>query len=457
MNTSAIAQKAKNYKLRISSRYLSVDVDRINERIAKQDQYHVSTKHDGHFYTYCYQDGKGAFINPKGRVIEDLNLNETAEKHLKSKGIKQAVFAGELYLYAGEGTRTRSFNLTKALTDKDHNLRFAAFDLIELEEEDYVFQPVHTTIEKLRNILPTDGDFHLVDYQTVSDRKTIAELYKKSVEVNDQEGIVVKTEGITYKVKPKYTFDAVIVGYADSDGDRKGMFRDLLLAMMHSDGTYQIIGHLHHGFNDEARKQLSSEMQKDIVKSEYIEVARNKTAFHLIKPTRVIEFSCLDVIAEDSKGPISKMALNYSDEDGYTLSGKKNSVSFTIPNFLQFRTDKEANILDTRFDQVKEVVSFHDIDTVDEGELPPSEIIRREAYTKESKGSLMVRKYVILKTHKESTGKYPAYVVLAIDYSAGRKDPLKQDAFLTNSETQAAEIFEKQIDKGVKKGWELHQ
>ena len=60
------------------------------------------------------------------------------------------------------------------------------------------------------------------------------------------------------------------------------------------------------------------------------------------------------------------MNLSYSDSEGYKGLGKKNSVSITIPNFIKFRKDKEANAHDVRFDQLREVVSFEETDSVNE-------------------------------------------------------------------------------------------
>lgn len=450
----SILDKVKLYKTRVSSRYVSVDFEGIAERITKHESYHVSTKLDGHFYTLCYTKGEDPyFLNPKGKKAEEPSLVAAAKTILeKQSDLEQCIIPGELYLQSTE--RTRAFNLTKALTDADENLAFAAFDSIEINESPSYSKTTQECITELEDIFPTEGKVHRVDFQTLSSRQEISELFKETVDIKDQEGLVVKTEQHTYKVKPKYTFEAVIVGFADSDGERAGMFRDLLLAMLLPNGDFQIVGHLHHGMDDDARKALTDEMKKDIVPSQYIEVARNKTAFQFIKPTRIVEFSCLDVITENSKGPVGKMALSFSDKDGYQIKGVSNSVSFTIANFLRFRDDKAVTPEDVGFKQLEEIVSFDEVETLNTESLPDAEILHREVYTKTTKGNLMVRKFLVVATHKEQSNKYPAYVLHYTDFSAGRKDPIKRDIKLTNDKDQVMELLTATVEKNIKSGWE---
>lgn len=452
--TLSIPDKVKLYKNRVSSRYFSVEFEGILERIQKNKEYYASTKYDGHFYALHYKEGESPyFINPKGKRVEETNLVKAVENlFFDKKNLKQCLIPGEIYLKSD--VRTRAFNLTKALTDESDNLRFAAFDIIEINDEPSYQKTTAQIIEELENYFPLEGKIHAVDNKVFTSRQEIAECFKETVEINEQEGLVVKTEQHIYKIKPKYTFDAVVIGYADSDGNRQGMFRDLLLAMMLSDGTFQLVGHLHHGFSDEGRKKLLQELEKERVPSQYIEVARNKTAFQFVKPTRIVEFSCLDVITEDSKGSVGKMNLNYSDKEGYTINGNKNSVSFTIANFIKFRDDKKVNEQDIRFSQLEEVASFEDVDILDVSDLPESEIIYREVYTKTVKENVNVRKFVVIETNKAQSKKYPAYILHYTDFSATRKDPLKRELRLTDNKEQVLELLAASIEKNIKKGWE---
>ena len=87
-------------------------------------------------------------------------------------------------------------------------------------------------------------------------------------------------------------------------------------------------------------------------------------------------------------------------------------------------------------------------------ELMESEVISREVYVKESKGTKMVRKFVIWKTNKEATGEYPAYVYHYTDFSPSRGEMLKKEIKVSNSKKQIDEIFAAELAENVKKGWE---
>ena len=166
----------------------------------------------------------------------------------------------------------------------------------------------------------------------------------------------------------------------------------------------------------------------------------------------VVEFSCIDVINQDSKGNINKMNLHYDEENGYSANYQQNTVSVTIPVFLRFREDKQATIEETSFEQMMEVTSFDDA-KVENEKREASEIIKRQVYRKESRGSIMVKKFVLIETKKEDFD-YPAYVLHVTDFSTGRKDPLKKDVLVSNCKKQIYELYDEAHNKGIKAGWE---
>ena len=66
----------------------------------------------------------------------------------------------------------------------------------------------------------------------------------------------------------------------------------------------------------------------------------------------------------------------------------------------------------------------------------------------------MLHKFLIWKTNKETTGRYPAYIFYHTDFSSNRKDILKRDMSYSSDETQIREILESEIESNIKKGWE---
>ncbi len=450
MSIEKFQPRIKNYKLKVASRYISIDPEHF-ERITPQDRFLVSTKYDGHFYGMVHNSEETYFLSPKGKVVNDIALVHTVKAALDKKGIKEVCLVGELYLATEE--RTRHFNLRRALSEKDENIGFAVFGILDKDGEAVYDKDAFEVMEMLKEFVPSSGKFHLVEHTEVTSRSAIKELFEEAMH-KDLEGVVVKGEEYAiYKVKPKYTFDAVVVGFAEGDGDRAGMVRDLLLAFMKKDGTYQVFAHLSHGFNDDKRKELLDQLSPMTVESDYIEVAANKVGFQMIRPELIIEFSCLDVIAEDSKGSIAKINLNYEENTGYTANYRQQSVSVVVPVFLRFREDKAVNTQDLRFSQVEEVVSFDKKATGAAAELPKSEVILRQVYVKPAKAGVMIRKFLIFKTNKEHSGEYPAYVFHLTDVSTSRKDPLKREIRTSNSEEQIMEIYEDYHKKNVKKGW----
>ena len=100
------------------------------------------------------------------------------------------------------------------------------------------------------------------------------------------------------------------------------------------------------------------------------------------------------------------------------------------------------------------MVSFDDQDVLAE-DLKPSEILKREVYRKESRGSVMVKKFILLKTNKEQSSEYPAYVYHLTDFSSGRKDPLKKEVKVSDSIDQMEELCAAELIKNIKAGWEI--
>jgi len=206
------------------------------------------------------------------------------------------------------------------------------------------------------------------------------------------------------------------------------------------------------GYTDDERKSLLKELATKKVDSSYIEASGSNVAFTMVAPTQVIEFSCLDVFVENSKGLIRKMEISFK-EGSYTALGKQPMASVISPVYVKMRTDKKADIEDTGLTQITKIV------TVDTGNatkeiLKNSEVIAREVYVKASKGIKMVRKFMLWKTNKEYSDEYPAYVYHYTDFSAGRAEMLKKEIKVSNSKKQIEEIFAAEVLDNVKKGWE---
>jgi hypothetical protein len=441
---------AQKYKRQTASRYLPVGAQEITSKIMEAECYSVSTKHDGHFYLLSFDGKKATLINHGGTVIEDLPLLKEATALLKGT-CKDIVLAGELYLHK-EGGRTRSFDMTAALDDKSAAIYFAAFDLLSLDGED-LSMDINALDEKLNAVLSGGKSIHAVKNSFVESRKDIATLYKKIVVDGGHEGIVVRSQnGPIYKVKPLITLDAVILGFAEGQGSRAGMLKEVLVGLCVAKDEYILLTKVGNGYSEDERIKLLKELEKKKVDSGYIEVSGSNVAFTMVAPNQVVEFSCLDLFGENSKGAISKMCLSYKDGT-FTAMGKQRMASIISPVYLKMRTDKKPDTDDAGLSQITKIISL-DTNSTEKLDLKKSEILSREVYVKESKGMKMVRKFMVWKTNKEATGDYPAYVYHYTDFSASRAEMLKKEIKVSDSEQQIKEIFAAEVLKNLKKGWE---
>ena len=440
---------AKKYKRQTASRYLPVGAEDITSKIMEADLYSVSTKYDGHFYLLSYDGKKAVLINHGENVINDLPLLKEASEQLNGT-CKNVVLAGELFLHK-EGERTRSFDLTAALDDRSADIHFAAFDVLSLDSE-HISLDIKDLDEKLKSLLPHGKSVNAVQTSFVESRKDIEELFKDIVEEGGHEGIIVRSQnGPIYKIKPLITMDGVILGYAEGEGSREGMLKEVLVGLNTSSDEYLLLTKVGNGYSEEERKKMLKNLEKKKVSSDYIEVSGSNVAFTMVEPNQVIEFSCLDIFTENSKGIISKACLSYK-KGKYESNGKRPSASVISPVFVKLRSDKKLGIEDSGISQLTRMVSLEE-SSKESIELMESKVISREVYVKESKGTNMVRKFVIWKTNKEATGEYPAYVYHYTDFSPGRKEMLKKEIKVSNSKKQIEEIFAAELAENVKKGW----
>lgn len=440
---------AKQYKRLTASKYVPVAEDEMLSKIMEAEKYYVSPKYDGHLYILYFDGSKLELINHSGNVIDDLPMLTEAKKILGD--FKEIVLAGELYLFDKE-KRTRSFELRSSINQKSKDVYFAAFDIISINGEESTYEE-KSLLEELRSILNNGQSIHPIDCSEVDSRSKIEECYNQIVKEKGMEGIVVRSyNGPVYKVKPKITIDAVVLGYVQSQGDRSEMIKELLVGLCVSENKYIVLSKIYNGFDNNKRASFLKELESRKVYSNYIEVSGSNLAFNMIKPDIVIEFSCLDIYNENTKGLISKMSLTFKDGTYYS-EGKCPSASVTSPTFLRLRDDKKPDVNDAGLSQVTRIISIESIPS-DSISLKKSEILKKEVYTKKSKELYMVRKFVIWKTNKEETEDYPAYVYHYTDFSPSRADVLKKDLKISNSKKQIEEIFNDELLKNIKKGWE---
>ncbi len=449
------APNARDYKRFLSNLFRLISPEQIETRVSGE-KFFVSRKYDGMLQvvtfdgTHCYMSGTG------GTVREGLPCLQEAEKLIKASGLSQFSGAAELYV-TENGERTRVYDVISALADKDKvpNLSLAFFDVLEVNGDHFVrTNPYEDAYGKLKEIFPVEGNVHIVETVEASSRKEVESLYTKFTEEGKAEGIVVRSDmPLVHKVKPFHTLDVAVVGYTESFKEgREGQIKALLVAFMKEDGTFQIAGRVGTGFDAEVRTHLFDTLSAIHMDSNFIETDKDGIAFRMVKPEMVIEMRCCDIVTEIAGKSLKNPVLSLGD-DSIDLLRQIPGIRLFFNVFVRERDDKKVCVEDVRLSQVSELCLLPD-ENVELAELPKSEIILRELYTKETKGKLMVQKFLVWKTNKDTVSdKFPPYVMHYTNFSAGRKDPLKRELRVAGDEKSILEKVEIYRTKNIKKGW----
>lgn len=117
------------------------------------------------------------------------------------------------------------------------------------------------------------------------------------------------------------------------------------------------------------------------------------------------------------------------------------------------RTDKQPTETDIRISQITDICPFEEPEG-GSAKLEASQLLERHIYKKVSGEKVMLHKFLVWKTNKEQSGRYPAYVFYHTDYSSSRKEMIKRDMAYSCDEQQIRNILAAEIAENIKKGWE---
>ncbi|MBE6392958.1 MAG: hypothetical protein E7044_02735 [Lentisphaerae bacterium] len=442
------AQIAIDYKHKTS--FILTCKEQISSRISGRN-IAVTRKIDGTMQIVFFHDGKVCMANTGGKVLENLPCLDDFAEQLKKAGIRSATVAAELYVPSA-GVRPRCYDTLQALKDKTPDsakkLCLAPFDLLELEGESFKnchYEEKHAKLAEL-----FDSDFvRPVEMQSVSSVSEVEQIFSEWVIEGGAEGLVVHSEmPFSWKVKPRHTIDAVVVGYTVNGNE----IRNLLFAVCRGDGSFQVFGVASNGLTAGERISLPVELEKQVVPSEYIRTDSSGIAFRMVRPQRVYELSVGEFISENHLGKIRWNPLLELTSDGWKCKAQTPGVSAIAMSIVRFREDKVPEFSFIPVNQLSDLCPFAEKQQNLSGD--PSTILARRVFKKVSGAKTMVQKFIIWKTNKEHTGNFPAYIFHHTDYSATRKEALKRDLRTSSSEEQIRRIMDDFIAGNIKKGWE---
>jgi hypothetical protein len=455
--------RVQEYRRLTAGRMMPLDRDDIRRKIPRAD-YFVSRKIDGEFAVLIYEGGEAFTLNPGGTIRTGLPVTEEAARWLFKANIKRAMIAGELYVQCDD-RRPRVHDVANVARQPKNEadlkrLRFAAFDL--LPQGGAPAPPYAETWETINRLFGEGERIHPVETKMAGGPDEIDRYFERWVEKEGAEGLVARSDSAgLFKIKPRHTLDVAVIGFTESTGDREGMLHDMLFAVMRHDGALQVLARVGGGFDEDQRRTMLADLKDMVVPSEYAEVNSDHVAYQMVAPEWVIEISCLDLIAQTTRGaPINRMVLDFQNNGntGYRVVRRLPLATVISPQFVRRREDKSVRPLDVRIDQVSAVVEVPQWDR-DAGKMavPRSEVLRRTVYTKVMKGETMVRKLVLWKTNKDGDGsEYPAYVLHYTDFSPGRKTPLAREVRVSSSLEQMNNLWTGLLEENIKKGWEVY-
>lgn len=345
-------QTAIDYKKNVAGKFMLVEGAKLKQRI-DGERFAVTRKIDGHLQVVFFVDGQVFMLNANGRekASEGLKCLDTFAEAVKAAGLKQAIIAAELYL---PSPRPRCGDVQAALADdtKRDQLALAPFDIIELDGEAWKAEHYVDTHNKLCTIFQNE-QVKPVEMRNAASKEEVQEIYDEWVVGEGAEGLVIHSESpIIWKIKPRHTIDAAVIGYTTAD---RGV-RDMMFAVRREDGLFQMFALGSNGLTDEDRASILQRLNEKDVESQYVLSDSRGIAYQMVKPEVVFEISVLELVVRGNDDKIkTNPLLRYDEAQGWLMEGTTPGVSVLGITLERERTDKQPNETDVRISQLTDI------------------------------------------------------------------------------------------------------
>ncbi len=443
-------QTAMDYKRRISGSFMLVDPAGIRKKLFGSD-FCVTRKIDGIMQCVFWKEGKAFMAGSGGTVLTRLPCLDEFAQCAQAAGLDSATIAAELYYPLAEG-RPRCHDVLRALAvpEERAKLKLAPFDLLECSGEPYKSAHYKETHQELCRLFSGEM-IRPVEMRNAQSKEEVEAIFDEWVVGEGAEGLVVHSESpVVWKLKPRHTVDAAVVGFTATEAG----VRDLLFAVRREDEKFQVFASGSNGLTAEQRLGLLETLKQEAVESQYIRTDSENNAYQMVVPRLVFEISVNELISESNTGKIKRNPLlEFDPEKGWLSCGSTPGVSALAPAVVRLREDKTPEYESIRVSQPSDLCPFAE-DPTGDGPLPKSTLLARRVFRKTSGDKVMLQKFLIWKTNKEQSGKFPSYVFYYTDYSSGRREFLKRDLRISESERQIRAIMEEFITGNIKKGWQ---
>jgi len=439
----------KRYKSVVAQRYTFLPVNEIKN--LQNDNYFISRKYDGQLWYYIKEKDYSKIINVNERDISKALPALLNDLDNKTKQHKNLILAGELYFSTND--RERNGDVSSSINDvsRSKNLKLGVFDVVFSEKLNPEFSKRY---DFLLDMLDADkkASCHAIEQKKIK-KNEIEKYFTEIVENEKGEGVILRNNTHIYKIKKEETIDAVITGYTTEE--KANEIRSISFGVFINQNEIMHIGSSGNFSDLNLKKSLFNELTSLKINSNFQKVASNGAAYTFVKPKIVLEVKLLEFQADKSNDePVKHVKFEVKNEK-LNVTGKIRSVSILGSSILRLRDDKKANEQDCGLNQISRItgLSKDEFKTQEIKNLPESKIIQKEVYKKESKKGIAIRKFVFWKSNKEKVSDYSSFLCYYLDYSEGRKDPMKKKIYPFNDEKLGSMYFKKLIEENVKKGW----
>lgn len=275
-----------------------------------KNNYCVEYKYDGNRYQIHKSGDKVIIFNRRGKDTTD-QFPDVVEDILKVP-INEFIIDGEIYPIKEDGspekhqklgTRVHSKNKAEAVAKCP--VRFVVFDILQMNGNSYIDEPLRIRLEKWHNTLkvcpfPT----HRIWSDNTSEMGVMA-FYHQAIQ-DGFEGIIIKPLNAKYqsgkrskdwiKYKPPLIeLDVVIVGARYGEGKKANVFASFDIAVKKDTGFYNI-GSCGGGFSDTDLFRLTNDLRKII--------SSNEGNTYNVLPRVVLEVTG-DIVTQNEEGNYS--------------------------------------------------------------------------------------------------------------------------------------------------------
>lgn len=450
LSDAVLVEQLQTYKRRVAGNYRPMRPENIGALLS--GRMWVSPKVDGELWFLVCVQSQAILVNPRGRTIAGkLPLLQNL-----SKIPEGTIIAGELHA-AVEGRRSRVGDLAALMGEADvcesGRLRFTAFDLLQHGGEPAP-AAYELRLKRLEEMLPARPDLSLTPTEVFNSSSDVQAQFDRLVLSGQQEGLIIRLEiGLIYKLKPAIHVDAAVIGYT-AKVEQPSLVRSILLGLLSEDGSWVLLGSCGNLGSDEQRNSLMKSLSPSVLPSKVRYASESGSLYTFVKPEIVVEVVVTDLLGDLSDGKVPKSISAHFDGQCWSGLGMIACPKMISPALERFRYDKKVDLTDIRFAQVAAYLDAN-LPAIPAAELnTPSVVVRREVWTKESKGQTAVRKLVVWRTNKHvSDPRFPAYVVHWTDYSAGRASPLDREVRPAPDEATVESIVSALLTDNIKKGW----